>query len=53
MEKIRLLIILGEGGHSTELLNLVDLLGDNFKYSYLISKEDNISINHIRITGPI
>jgi UDP-N-acetylglucosamine:LPS N-acetylglucosamine transferase len=53
MEKIRLLIILGEGGHSTELLNLVDLLGDNFKYSYIIAKEDNISINHIRITGPI
>jgi UDP-N-acetylglucosamine:LPS N-acetylglucosamine transferase len=53
MNKTKLLIILGEGGHSTELLNLVDLLGDKFQYNYIISKEDNISINHIRFKGPI
>jgi len=53
MEKIVLFIILGEGGHSTELLNLVDLLGDHYKYSYIVTKEDNISVSHMRIPGPI
>jgi UDP-N-acetylglucosamine:LPS N-acetylglucosamine transferase len=53
MKKTKLLIILGEGGHSTELLNLVDLLGDKFEYNYIITKEDNISINHIRFKGPV
>lgn len=53
MEKSNLLIILGEGGHSAEMLNLVNLLGDEFRYNYIVSKEDNISINHIRIKGTI
>jgi beta-1,4-N-acetylglucosaminyltransferase len=48
MKKSNLLIILGEGGHSAEMLNLVNLLGDEFRYNYIVSKEDNISVNHIR-----
>lgn len=50
---MKLLIVLGEGGHTTELLNLVDLLGDGYDYHYIISKDDNLSTNRIRRPGPI
>ena len=50
---MRLLVVLGEGGHTTELLNLVDLLGDGYDYHYVVSKEDNLSASRIRRTGPI
>lgn len=50
---MKLLVILGEGGHTTELLTLVDLLGDRYDYHYVVSKEDNLSINRIEYTGPI
>jgi UDP-N-acetylglucosamine:LPS N-acetylglucosamine transferase len=49
----RLLIVLGEGGHTTELLNLVDLLGDRYSYHYVVSSEDNLSPDRIRYAGPV
>ncbi len=50
---MKLLVVLGEGGHTTELLNLVDLLGNCYTYHYIISKEDNLSADRIRCPGPI
>jgi UDP-N-acetylglucosamine:LPS N-acetylglucosamine transferase len=49
---MKLLIVLGEGGHTTEMLNLVDLLGDRYEYHYILTKEDNLSADHIRRAGP-
>jgi beta-1,4-N-acetylglucosaminyltransferase len=50
---VKLLVVLGEGGHTTELLSLVDLLGDSYDYHYIVSKEDNLSANRIKHAGPI
>ena len=50
---IKLLVVVGEGGHTTELLNLVDLLGNRYDYHYIVSKEDNLSVNRLRYPGPI
>jgi beta-1,4-N-acetylglucosaminyltransferase len=50
---MKLLVVLGEGGHSTELLNLIDLLGDRYEYHYVISKQDKLSADQLRIDGPI
>jgi len=50
---MKLLVILGEGGHTTELLNLVDLLGDNYEYCYILAQEDNLSTNRLRRDGII
>ncbi len=52
-EKIKLLVVLGEGGHTAELLNLVELLGPHYDYHYIVSKEDNLSTNRIKYPGPI
>jgi UDP-N-acetylglucosamine:LPS N-acetylglucosamine transferase len=50
---MKLLIVLGEGGHTTEMLNLVDLLGNKYNYYYIVSKEDNLSTDRIKIKGKI
>ncbi len=51
--RTKLLVVLGEGGHTTELLYLVDQLGDLYDYHYIISKEDNLSARRIRRPGPL
>lgn len=50
---MKLLVVLGEGGHTAELLKLVDLLGDRYDYYYIVSREDNLSANRIKYSGPI
>ena len=50
---MKLLVVLGEGGHTAQLLKLVDLLGDQYSYHYVVAKEDQLSRNHIRHLGPV
>jgi beta-1,4-N-acetylglucosaminyltransferase len=50
---MKLLVVLGEGGHTTEMLNLVDRLGDRYEYHYIIAKQDTLSADRIRIQGPV
>jgi beta-1,4-N-acetylglucosaminyltransferase len=50
---MKLLVVLGEGGHTTELLRLVDLLGDSYDYHYIVAEEDKLSVSHIRRPGPV
>ena len=52
-EHIKLLVVLGEGGHTRQMLNLVDLLGDDVNYYYIVPREDNLSTGHIKHAGPI
>jgi UDP-N-acetylglucosamine:LPS N-acetylglucosamine transferase len=49
----KLLIVLGEGGHTTEMLKLVDLLEKKYLYSYLVTIEDNLSVKRINYKGDI
>ncbi|MBW2370104.1 MAG: hypothetical protein JRH15_19715 [Deltaproteobacteria bacterium] len=53
MARMKLLVVLGEGGHTAELLNLIDLLGNRYDYHYIISQEDNLSAARIRHPGHI
>jgi beta-1,4-N-acetylglucosaminyltransferase len=50
---MKLLVVLGEGGHTTEMLNLVDLLGDRYEYHYIVSKQDTLSADRIRTHGQV
>ena len=49
----KLLIALGEGGHTKEMITLVDMLGDDFSYGYLIVEDDEVSEAKIRRPGPV
>ncbi|MFC2023130.1 PssD/Cps14F family polysaccharide biosynthesis glycosyltransferase [Chloroflexota bacterium] len=50
---MKILVVLGGGGHSAELLRLVDLLGSDYDYSYMISAIDTISEDKIGWKGPV
>lgn len=50
---MRLLIVLGSGGHTKEMIRLVDLLGPGYEYSYLVAADDELSPEKIRLSGPI
>jgi UDP-N-acetylglucosamine:LPS N-acetylglucosamine transferase len=51
--KLKMMIILGEGGHTKQLLKLINLLGNNYQYQYILTKEDYLSENQIKYKGPI
>jgi len=50
---VRLLIVLGSGGHTKEMLRLVDLLGPGYEYSYLVCADDELDAQKIRTPGPV
>lgn len=50
---MKLLIVLGGGGHSTEMLRLVNLLGQEYEYHYLLVKEVKLSKDRIKRPGII
>lgn len=50
---MKLLIVLGGGGHTTEMLRLVDLLGSEYEYHYLLVTEVEFSEDRIKSIGKI
>ena len=65
---MKLLIVLGEGGHTKQMLNLVNLLmntdhskapsepgaqNQDYQLHYIISRQDHLSAGHIKHPGPI
>ena len=50
---MKLLIVLGSGGHTKEMVRLVELLGPTFEYCYLVSSDDDLSQLKIRVSGPV
>lgn len=51
--KNNLVIILGTGGHTTQMIKLVDLLGYKYNYTYAINKDDNFSEKKIKVKGEV
>ena len=49
----KILVILGEGGHTFHMVRLVEMLGDKYTYDYMILKRDKISQNMITKEGKI
>lgn len=50
---MKILVVLGNGGHSAEMLQLVEMLGPNYQYSYMIADNDQISASKIQWVGRI
>jgi len=50
---MRLLLILGEGGHSKEMLRLSDLMGSAYLYSYILVSDDEVTAAKITKPGPV
>jgi len=52
-QKKKLLVVLGSGGHTAQILKLLDLLGRRYEYEYVIRYDDNLSEKKIKIKGKI
>lgn len=50
---MRVLVVLGEGGHTRQMLQLLDQLGPKYEYHYLIAAEDQLSEGKIRLQGAV
>jgi beta-1,4-N-acetylglucosaminyltransferase len=50
---LKILVVLGGGGHSTELLRLIGLLGNGYAYNYMLSSIDTISEGKIKWKGSV
>lgn len=50
---MKLLIVLGSGGHTKEMIRLVDLLGQRYEYCYLVSTDDELSMQKIKVPGVV
>lgn len=50
---MRILVVLGEGGHTRQMLQLLDQLGAQYDYHYLMAAEDLLSEKQIRLPGPV
>ncbi len=51
--KKTLLAVLGRGGHTEQLLKLIDLLGKGYNYEYVIASDDLVSEKRIKLKGRV
>jgi UDP-N-acetylglucosamine:LPS N-acetylglucosamine transferase len=49
----KVLVVLGEGGHTVEILRAIEPLGPKYEYSYLMPKHDRTSEVKIKVAGPV
>ncbi|MEN8163527.1 MAG: PssD/Cps14F family polysaccharide biosynthesis glycosyltransferase [Acidobacteriota bacterium] len=49
----RILVVLGDGGHTAEILRLVELMGPAYDFHYVAAHEDGHSAERIGIPGPM
>ena len=50
---MRLMIVLGSGGHTKEMIRLIDLLGSEYSYAYIHCADDALSLAKIKYPGPV
>ncbi len=50
---MKVLIVLGNGGHTTELVKLVALVGPRYEYNYMMADNDYISEGKLPFEGPV
>ena len=48
-----ILLVLGEGGHSKEMLRLAELLGQEYSYSYVLERGDELTVANISRPGAV
>ncbi len=51
--KPKLIIVLGSGGHTAQMVRLTEMLYDSYDFEYILNDDDNTSINRIKYHGDI
>ncbi|MEJ5292142.1 MAG: PssD/Cps14F family polysaccharide biosynthesis glycosyltransferase [Candidatus Methanosuratincola sp.] len=50
---MRLLIVLGSGGHTAQMVKLSEMLGSKFEYAYMVGYDDSLSAKKIIVGGAV
>lgn len=50
---MKALVVMGEGGHTKEMVALVEMLGDDLEYGYLMVDDDEVSAEKLTRDGPV
>jgi beta-1,4-N-acetylglucosaminyltransferase len=50
---MKVLVILGDGGHSAQMFRLLELLEPNYEYNYMMATTDSISEGKVTWKGPV
>ncbi|MBS3169549.1 UDP-N-acetylglucosamine--LPS N-acetylglucosamine transferase [Candidatus Woesearchaeota archaeon] len=53
MPKKKMLVVLGMGGHTSQILHLIEALGDAYEYKYILGHDDHTSAVKIKHEGKI
>jgi len=51
--KKKLMVILGTGGHTAQMIRLVNLMGNQYEYTYVIARDDFLSEKKIKTPGKV
>jgi len=50
---MKILVVLGDGGHSAQMFRLLELIGPNYEYNYMMAMTDSVSEGKITWKGPV
>jgi UDP-N-acetylglucosamine:LPS N-acetylglucosamine transferase len=50
---MKILAVLGEGGHTKEMVKLIELLGPEHEYGYVLVHDDDLSDQKLTVPGPV
>lgn len=50
---MKLLVVLGSGGHTAQMVRLVGMLPEGFEYAYMVGYDDNLSESKIAKPGEV
>lgn len=53
VSKPKLMIVLGSGGHTTQMIRLTEMLYDVYDFEYVVNDDDDKSVKKIKFTGDV
>ncbi len=53
ISKAKLIIVLGSGGHTTQMIRITEMLCDSYDFEYVVSDDDDKSAKKIRFKGDV
>jgi beta-1,4-N-acetylglucosaminyltransferase len=51
--KQKLMIVLGSGGHTNQMIRLTQMLNDSYEFEYVVNDDDQKSVKKIKFSGDI
>jgi beta-1,4-N-acetylglucosaminyltransferase len=53
ISKPKLIIVLGSGGHTTQIVRITEMLYDSYDFEYVANNDDDKSIKKIKFSGDV